>query len=210
MQLSLVTNMCTRGEAEVEFDNFLISVGCNTLPTKPHDPFCGCVALPQDLMEHDELPELISRDNLLQEDLACRIILTSRNDELLKVSDSVLNRPHGEAHIYYSADVAECPDDPDEAVNYSQEFLHDMTPISLPPHKLTLKVGCIVMLLSNLNPARGLCSGTRLRVVQLARHSVCAEILTDDEGGTVALIPLILLRYLTLPCLSFSIGRSFR
>ena len=82
IQLSLVTNMCTLGDAEVEFDNFLISVGCNTLPTKPHDPFCGCVALPQDLMEQDELPELISRVNLLQEDLACRIILTPRNDEI--------------------------------------------------------------------------------------------------------------------------------
>ena len=49
------------------------------------------------------------------------------------------------------------------------------------------------MLLGNLNPAHGLCNGTRLRVVQLARHSVCAEILTGDERSTVVLIPRILL-----------------
>ena len=194
VQLPLLANMRTCGEAEVEFDNFLLSVGSNNPSTKPDDSLCGCIALPQDLMEHGELPELIFRDNLPQEDLASRVILTPRNDELLKVNDSVLNRYHGEAYTYYSADVAERPDDPDEAVNYSEELLHGMTPTSLPPHKLTLKVGCIVMPLRNLNPARGLCIGTRLRVVQLGRHSVCAEILTGDERDTVVLIPRILLR----------------
>ena len=106
----------------------------------------------------------------------------------------VLDRHHGEAHVYYSAEVAECPDDPDEAVNYTLELLHSMTPTGLPPHKLTLKVACIVMLLHNLNPTRGLCNGTRLHIVQPTRHSVCTEILTGDERGTVVLIPHILLR----------------
>ena len=50
------------------------------------------------------------------------------------------------------------------------------------------------MLLYNLNPAHGKCNRTRLRVVQLGRHCVCAEILTGDERGTVVVIPRILLR----------------
>ena len=145
-------------------------------------------------MEQGELTELIFADNLPQEDLASRVIVTPRNDESLKVNDLVFDRHHGQAHVYYSADVAKCPDDPDEAVNYSPELLHSMTPTGLPPHKLTLKVGCIVMLLHNLNPARGICNGRRLHVVQLARHSVCAEILTGDKRGNVVLIPRILLR----------------
>ena len=91
-------------------------------------------------MEQGELTELIFPDNLPQEDLASRVILTPRNDESLKVNDLVLDRHHGQAHVYYSADVAECPDDPDEAVNYSPELLHSMTPTGLPPHMLTLKV----------------------------------------------------------------------
>ena len=160
-------NMRARGEAEVEFDNFLLSVGSNTRSTKPDDPFCGCIALTKDLMEQGELLEVIFPDNLPQEDLASRVILTPRNDESLKVDDSVLDRRHGDAHVYYSADKAECPDDLYEAVNYSQELLHGMTPTGLPPHKLTLKVRCIVMFLPNLNPARGLCSGTRLPVDNL-------------------------------------------
>ena len=194
VQLPLVKNMRAHGEAEVEFDNFLLSVGSNTRSTKPDDPFCGCIALPQDLMEQGELPEVIFPDNLPQEDLASRVILTPRNDESLNVDDSVLDRCHGEAHVYYSADIAECPDDLYEAVIYSQELLHGMTPTGLPPHKLTLKVRCIVMFLPNLNPARGLCSGRRLPEVQLGRHSVCADILTGDERGTVVVILHILLR----------------
>ena len=194
VQLSLVINMRAHGEAEVEFDNFLLSVGSNTRPTKPYDPFRGYIELPQDSMEQGELTKLICPENLPQEDLASRVILTPRNDESLKVNDLVLDKHHGQAHVYYSADVAECPDDPDEAVNYSPEPLHSMTPTDLPPDKLTLKVGCIVMLLCNLNQACGLCNGTRLRMVQLARQSVCAEILTGDERGTIVLIPCILLR----------------
>ena len=104
-------------------------------------------------MGQGELLELIFPDNLCQEDLASRVILPPRYDESLKVNDSVLDRHYGEACVYYSADVCECPDDPDEAVSYSQEILHGMTPTGLPPHKLTLKVGCIVMLLHNINPA---------------------------------------------------------
>ena len=117
VQLSLVRNMRAGGQAEVEFDNFLLSVGSNTRPTKPDDPFCGCIALPPDLMEQGELPGLIYPENLPQEDLASRVILTPRNDEPLKVNDLVLDRHHGQTHVYYSADVAECPADPDEAVN---------------------------------------------------------------------------------------------
>ena len=87
MQLLLVTNMRAHGEAEVELNNFLLSVGSNTQPTKPDDPFRGCVALAEDLMKQGELLELIFPDNLPQEDLASRVILTPRNDESLKVHD---------------------------------------------------------------------------------------------------------------------------
>ena len=104
VQLLLLTNMHACGEAEVEFDNFLLNVATNTHPTKSNYPFRGCIALPQDFMEHAELLELTSR-----------VILTPRNNESLKVNDSVPDRHHGEAHVYYSADVAGCPNDPDAA-----------------------------------------------------------------------------------------------
>ena len=62
VQLSLVLNMHGLGGAEVEFDNFLLSIGSTTRRTKPGDPFCGCIALPDDLMVQGELQELIFPD----------------------------------------------------------------------------------------------------------------------------------------------------
>ena len=59
-------------------------------------------------MEQGELPELIFADNVPQEDLASRVILTPRNDESLTVNDSILDRHHGDAPVYCSADVDEC------------------------------------------------------------------------------------------------------
>ena len=50
-------------------------------------------------MEQGELTELIFPDNLPQEDLASRVILTPRNDESLKVNDLVLDRHHGQTRI---------------------------------------------------------------------------------------------------------------
>ena len=87
--------MRSREEAEVEFDNLLLSVGSNNQPTKPDEPFRACIALPPDLMEQRELLELIFPDNFPPEDLASRVIFTPRNDESLKVNDFVLNRHHG-------------------------------------------------------------------------------------------------------------------
>ena len=42
-----------------------------------------------------------------------------------------------------------------------------LTPNGLPPHKLVLKIGAIVILIINLNLQYGLCNGTRLIIKQL-------------------------------------------
>ena len=73
----------------------------------------------------------------------------------------------GELTAYFTADDAVVPDNSDEANNYPQEFLHSLKPSGMPPHTQELKVGCIVMLLRNLDPTNGLCNGTRLFVQHL-------------------------------------------
>jgi ATP-dependent DNA helicase PIF1 len=45
---------------------------------------------------------------------------------------------------------------------YLKEFLNTLTPNGLPPHMLKLKTGCLVIMLRNIDPANGLCNGTRL------------------------------------------------
>jgi ATP-dependent exoDNAse (exonuclease V) alpha subunit len=53
------------------------------------------------------------------------------------------------------------------------------------------KVGCIVMLLRNLNPKKGLCNGSRLKVIALNRNSMTAEILSECNRGSIVVIPRI-------------------
>jgi ATP-dependent DNA helicase PIF1 len=62
--------------------------------------------------------------------------------------------------VYHSFDSA--VDDPHNY--YPSEFLNSLTSNGLPLHVLKLKLGCPVILLRNIDPANGLCNGTRLVV----------------------------------------------
>ncbi|XP_072078142.1 uncharacterized protein [Arachis hypogaea] len=72
---------------------------------------------------------------------------------------------------------------------YSPELLNSINCSGLPPHKLILKVGVLVMLLRNIDKSSGLCNGTRLQVRKLGNHVIEYEILTGNNVGHIALIP---------------------
>eukprot|EP00122_Pirum_gemmata_P019756 Pgem_evm1s18485 len=62
----------------------------------------------------------------------------------------------------------------------------------LPLHILKLKPNCPIMLLRNICPAKGLCNGTRLKVIQLHDHIIEAEITTEGKFyGSTTYIPRI-------------------
>lgn len=82
-------------------------------------------------------------------------------------------------------------EDPSDSLNYPIEFLNKQTPSGMPPSKLTLKQGAIVMLLRNLNPKKGLCNGTRLIVEKLGRNSISAKIISESHYGESCVIPRI-------------------
>ena len=119
-----------------------------------------------------------------------KVILTSTNDVCLQMNDKVIEKVNADTAIYYSADSVVC-DDEEEAANYPIEFLNSLTPSGMPPHKLILKPGAIIMLLRNINLRKGLCNGTRLIVHHLHDHSIDAEILTGSFEGHRVLIPRI-------------------
>ena len=81
---------------------------------------------------------------------ASRLILTPRNQESIEINEKILDRLPGDSMTYFSADNIET-DDEDERAQYPIEFLNSLTPCGMPPHSLNLKVGCIVMLLRNLD-----------------------------------------------------------
>ena len=77
----------------------------------------------------------------------------------------------------------------DERAQYPVEFLNSLTPCEMPPHRLRLKVGAIVMILRNLNLHEGLCNGTRLLIYSLHDNCIDAEVLTGKAKHTRVLIP---------------------
>jgi ATP-dependent DNA helicase PIF1 len=88
---------------------------------------------------------------------------------------------------YHSFDAA--VDDPRNY--YPAEFLNTLTPNGLPPHVLKLKVGCPIILLRNIDPANGLCNGTRLVVRGFQRNTIDAEIVLGQHAGKCVFLPRI-------------------
>ena len=119
-----------------------------------------------------------------------KVILTTTNEICLQTNKKIIEKVNEDTAIYSSADRVVC-DDEEEAANYPIEFLNSITPSGMPPHKLILKPGAIIMLLRNINLKKGLCNGTRLIVHHLHDHSIDAEILTGSFEGHRVLIPRI-------------------
>ena len=63
----------------------------------------------------------------------------------------------------------------------------------LPPHKLDLKVGAIIILLRNINPSEGHVNGTRYVVQNLLPHVIDAVAISGSNIGAKIFIPRIVL-----------------
>ncbi|RCV17325.1 hypothetical protein SETIT_3G211200v2 [Setaria italica] len=86
-----------------------------------------------------------------------RAILSTRNEHVDAVNALMIDRFPGSKQVCYNFDSVE--DGPWN--NYPLDFLNSITPNGLPPHELTIKKNCPVILLRNLDPHNGLCKGTR-------------------------------------------------
>jgi ATP-dependent DNA helicase PIF1 len=117
-----------------------------------------------------------------------RAILVPRNKEVSLINAMVLSYLPGAQVDFFSADSAE---DTEVANTYPSEFLNTLEISGMPSHKLSLKIGTLVILLHNLDPLAGLCNGTRLIVRRFTMRVIEVEIITRKWAGNVAFIPRI-------------------
>ncbi|CAN0926291.1 ATP-dependent DNA helicase PIF1 [Linum grandiflorum] len=98
------------------------------------------------------------------------------------------------------------PNQTELEIQYPTEFLNGLSFNGMPEHKLNFKTYIIVMLLRNLNPAAGLCNGTRILITHLGNNVIRGLIVGGSFDGSVAIIPRIVLDY-TDPNWPFTLKR---
>ncbi|KAJ1684991.1 hypothetical protein LUZ63_016381 [Rhynchospora breviuscula] len=189
----LTRNM--RASSDPWFAQFLLNVGDGTEPSIGND----FIRVPNEMIipyttEEESVNELIEtvfpslNENGHRTDyIASRAILSTKNEYVDKLNKHMIESYPGEELIYHSIDTAV----DDARGNYPSEFLNSLTPNGLPPHILKLKKGCPVILLRNLDPANGLCNGTRLVCWNFQRNVIDAEITTGGHVGKRIFIPRI-------------------
>lgn len=88
--------------------------------------------------------------------IASQAILAPQNLEVNRINHQILKLLPGNISYCYSIDRATLPGidkseqgEEEATLRYPIEYLHSLSPSGLPPHKLTLKIGAIVMLIRN-------------------------------------------------------------
>ncbi|PKA56688.1 ATP-dependent DNA helicase PIF1 [Apostasia shenzhenica] len=115
-------------------------------------------------------------------------ILTAKNEYVEKINNMIIDQFPGQQFDYYSFDSLVGSQ---ENMLINTDFLNDLSPATLLPHKLTLKENCPVMLLRNLDPSSGLSNGSRLICKKFSKNVIDAEIVTGNFKGTRILLPRI-------------------
>ncbi|UYV76965.1 hypothetical protein LAZ67_14002600 [Cordylochernes scorpioides] len=185
--LRLTQNMRAGIDAQ-SFSQWLLKVGDGDLPTDQQ----GLISLPESCIFHgvDLVQEIFGSSYGDITALSKSVILTPKNTDSLEINEKVLDRLPNRSQCFLSVDSVEC-ENVEEQNNYPTEFLNSLTPTGMPPHRLNLKIGAIVMLLRNLNPKQGLCNGTRMVIQRMRSHVLEAQILTGTKVGQTVLVPKI-------------------
>jgi len=183
----LTENMRAEKDAK-EFAKFIrnVGLGIKNFPNEP-DGYCK---LPKNRCTTDDLPNIIFGDIIKNErysKLKDTVLLATLNKEVNKLNEEVLNMFPGEEHIYKSIDSTTS----DHENTIMPDMLNTCDSSRLPLHQLRIKKDSIIMLVNNLNVCKGLCNGTRLRVLKMHRRLIEVEVLTGSRAGTMFLLPRI-------------------
>jgi ATP-dependent exoDNAse (exonuclease V) alpha subunit len=123
--------------------------------------------------------------------LASRAILAPRNSEVDALNDKVLDKIPGEIKEYPAVDSAFQDGTKYDAI--PQEDLAGLNLPGFPLSQLKLKIGASIMLLRNLDPAEGLCNGTRMIVTAMRERVIEATIAAGPFAGKRVFIPRVTL-----------------
>ncbi|CAI0422145.1 unnamed protein product, partial [Linum tenue] len=120
-----------------------------------------------------------------------RSIVTPTNSNVTEINTHMLSLVPGPIRTYFSSDTlhTDATDAGRIEAEYPTKFLNTLSFNGYPEHQIDLKVFTPVMLLRNLNPAIGLCNGTRLMIVFLGHYVIKGLIMGGTSNGKTVAIP---------------------
>ncbi|KAK0427063.1 hypothetical protein QR680_010046 [Steinernema hermaphroditum] len=126
-------------------------------------------------------------------------VLMPRNNAVFKWNDVILNRMRGRAKMFLGIDRnMERREDQGAAMFKTHQADHDLEnihmecPTGVPPYKLKLKIGAIIMLIRNLSLTDRLCNGTMLQVMKMTDElMVCRRLDTSGQYDELVYLPKI-------------------
>ncbi|XP_076049385.1 ATP-dependent DNA helicase Pif1-like [Oratosquilla oratoria] len=127
--------------------------------------------------------------------LPVRAIISPTNNDVEIINEFVYNKVIGKEVVYMSVDVG-C--ESIEGMDVQESVFNYMDSPSIPPHKLRLKEGAIVMVMRNICPPK-ICNGTRVMVTNLRRNVIVGKILTGVYRNTQILLPRVTLEATDTP-----------
>ena len=160
----------------------------------------GAISLPSYIKVYEDYeefyttlfpPALMARARETPELFAERAILASHNTSVAELNSDILQIMGGDPQTFVSVDRAEQGAD-DEAFHMDDEYLHTLEASGIPPARLTLKIGAPVILMRNMNPAKGFCNGTRCIVKRMHSRALEIEIAAGEFQGRCTTLPRIL------------------
>uniref|UniRef100_K7KE30 DNA helicase Pif1-like 2B domain-containing protein n=1 Tax=Glycine max TaxID=3847 RepID=K7KE30_SOYBN len=133
--------------------------------------------------------------------LMSKAILASTIETVDQINEYVLNIMSGDEKKYLSYDFIDMTNSAESQVYraITPKFLHSLKTSRLPNHKIRLKTGTPIMLIQNLDQAKGLCNGTRLIVSRMVNHVIEARIISGKNISTLVYIPRMPLSPLQSP-----------
>ncbi|XP_074296881.1 uncharacterized protein LOC141627538 [Silene latifolia] len=195
-KFSLTENI--RARADPEFSDFLLRLGDGLLQSvessnvnlppqlilHPNGTTC-----PVELLVDSVFPE-VKHTSFSPDIFTDRAILTPRNNDVDLINKLLIEKFPGQEYIYKSFDRVI-----DDSCNvYPSEFLNTLCPPGMTPHELVIKENSPVILLRSLDPAAGLCNGTRLICKKFFPNMVECEISTGYYTGERVFLPRITLK----------------
>ena len=168
-----------RADSDPYYASWLLEIGMGSAN--------GVAIIPPNLISSGDIiedtfgsrPELLTADEMKN-----KCILSPKNIDILRINEQVLDKLQGQERVYLSSDKVNV-DDGDDPTLYTTEFLNSLTPSGMPPHKLKLKIGCIVILLRNINPSIGLSNGTRLMVKSFHERTIVCSLLNNPTKNVI-------------------------